>query len=268
VETPQPDSYFIRTGEHSFQPTRWTSGAWRETEQHFSPIGGLLVHAFDQHVATRGGADDGLVIARLTFDILGVVALEPMEVRVETVRPGRTVELLEATVTWRDRAVVRARAWRLAAVNTAGVAGGEGEPLPDPDTVERWAMDDVWPGDYIRSLDVRAIAAPQPGRGTAWIGTDIALVADEPVSPLARFVGLVDTANGIAVRRSPREWMYPNVDLSIHLHRQPRGRWVGLDTTVVFGPTGQGLTSTVLHDERGPVGRAEQSLTVRPMPVS
>ncbi|MGV9434069.1 thioesterase family protein, partial [Nocardia sp. NPDC003648] len=29
---------------------------------------------------------------------------------------------------------------------------------------------------------------------------------------------------------------------------------------------GQGLTSTVLHDVRGPVGVAQQILTVRPQP--
>jgi hypothetical protein len=40
---------------------------------------------------------------------------------------------------------------------------------------------------------------------------------------------------------------------------------VGLDTTVVFGPDGVGLTSTVLHDAHGPVGRSEQMLTVRPL---
>jgi hypothetical protein len=60
--------------------------------------------------------------------------------------------------------------------------------------------------------------------------------------------------------------MYPNVDLTVHLHRQPEGPWTGLDTTVTFGPTGQGLTSTVLHDLNGPVGHAQQILTVRPVP--
>ncbi|CAM5645040.1 hypothetical protein STENM36S_06164 [Streptomyces tendae] len=88
----------------------------------------------------------------------------------------------------------------------------------------------------------------------------------ENASPLASYVALVDTANGIAVRQSPREWMFPNVDLTLHLHRAPRGRWTGLDTTVVFGPTGQGVTSTVLHDLDGPVGHAQQLLTVRPQP--
>lgn len=61
------------------------------------------------------------------------------------------------------------------------------------------------------------------------------------------------------------DWTYPNLDLTTHLHRQPTGNWVGLDTTVTFGPAGHGLTSSVLHDATGPVGRAEQILTVRPM---
>jgi hypothetical protein len=127
-------------------------------------------------------------------------------------------------------------------------------------------MTSVWPGGYIASLDVRPLAPPAPGRTTAWISTRVGLVAGEPSSTLASYLALVDTANGIAVRQPPTAWMYPNVDLTVHLHRQPEGHWTGLDTTVTFGPTGQGLTSTVLHDLNGPVGHAQQILTVRPMP--
>lgn len=46
------------------------------------------------------------------------------------------------------------------------------------------------------------------------------------------------------------------------------GRWTGLDTTVVHGPTGLGITTTVLHDVHGPVGTANQLLTVRRQPES
>ena len=109
-------------------------------------------------------------------------------------------------------------------------------------------------------------ATLRPGRTTAWISTRLDLLAGEPVSDLARYLALVDTANGIAIRESPKEWLFPNLDLTIHLWRQPRGRWVGLDTTVVFGGHGHGLTSAMLHDLDGPVGRAEQILTVRPAP--
>ena len=143
--------------------------------------------------------------------------------------------------------------------------GGEGLALPAPQTLQPWPMTSLWPGDYIASLDVRLTTPPAPGRATAWVNTPLQLVEAEPSSDLARVIALVDTANGIAVRRSPREWMFPNVDLTIHLHRQPTGNWVGLDTTVIFGTGGHGLTSTVLHDVLGPVGQASQTLTVRPL---
>ncbi|GAA3773330.1 hypothetical protein GCM10022403_005560 [Streptomyces coacervatus] len=126
-------------------------------------------------------------------------------------------------------------------------------------------MSDVWPGGYIASVDVRPVAPPRPGRTAAWISTPLDLVAGVPVSPLASYLALVDTANGIAVLQPPTAWMFPNVDLTVHLHRQPRGDWTGLDTTVAFGPSGQGLTSTVLRDVDGPVGHAQQILTVRPL---
>ena len=83
---------------------------------------------------------------------------------------------------------------------------------------------------------------------------------------MARLLGLVDTANGVAVRQHPGEWMFPNVDLTVHLFRTPTHGWLGLDTEVTFGETGLGLTSTDLYDEHGPIGRAEQILTVRRLP--
>jgi hypothetical protein len=257
-------SYFERAGAGRFRPTAATGGAWAVDEQHISPMTGLIVHAVEQFTAARGA--DGLVVARVSMDILGVLKLEDFEIHVETVRPGRTIELLEAVVIARGRPAVRARVWRLAELDTAGVAGGGAAALPGPESVPRWPMSDAWPGEFITTLDVRPIGPVRPGRTTAWISTGLDLLAGEPVSDLASYLALVDTANGIAIRESPKEWLFPNLDLTIHLHRRPRGRWVGLDTSVVFGPRGHGLTTTTLHDQDGPVGRAEQILTVRPAP--
>ncbi len=63
------------------------------------------------------------------------------------------------------------------------------------------------------SLDVRAINGPNRGRTTAWITTPLQLADGEATTDLAHFALLVDTSNGIAVRRSPEEW-HPNVDLT------------------------------------------------------
>ncbi|MFE1300398.1 thioesterase family protein [Streptomyces sp. NPDC058733] len=256
-------SYYEPMDEHRYKPTTHAGGAWSTDEQHFSPLGGLVVHALDRHRAAAG--DDGLVLSRISYDILGRLALDECEIEVETVRPGRTIELLEAVVRIAGRPVVRARAWFLARLDTSAVAGGPDDRLTPPEALAPWRMSGLWPGGYIASLDVRPVSPPRPGRTTAWVSTPLDLVAGTRVSPLASYLALVDTANGIAVRQPPTEWMFPNVDLTVHLHRPPRGDWTGLDTTVTFGPSGQGLTSTVLHDVDGPVGHAQQILTVRPL---
>ncbi|MFE3443467.1 thioesterase family protein [Nocardia sp. NPDC059180] len=254
-------SYFRRIGEQRFVPTAHTGGAWRADEQHFSPLGGLIVHAIETARARDNRPD--LVMSRITFEILGQIGLEEFDIEVRTTRPGRTIELTEATVVIAGRPVISARAWLLAEQDTSAVTGGEPDRLPAPESLEPWRIGDLWPGGYIASIDVRTTAAPQPGRTTAWISTPIALLEGEPTSLLADYVALIDTANGIAVRQDPTKWMFPNVDLSIHLYRRPQGSWTGLDTTVVFGEHGQGLTTTVLHDVHGPVGQAQQILTVR-----
>ncbi|MFF1378908.1 thioesterase family protein [Streptomyces sp. NPDC058308] len=257
-------SYFEPIDDHRYKPTSHAGGAWATDEYHFSPVGGLLVHAIERHLDARPAT--GLVLSRISFDILGRLALDECEIRVETIRPGRTIELVEAVALIAGRPVVRARAWLLASCDTGAVAGGDPERLPAPEGLTPWDMGAVWPGGYIASLDVRPVTPPRPGRGTAWISTPLDLVAGRSAGPLASYIALVDTANGIAARQSPTAWMFPNVDLTVHLHRQPEGGWTGLDTTVTFGPTGQGITSTVLHDVTGPVGHAQQMLTVRPMP--
>ena len=43
----------------------------------------------------------------------------------------------------------------------------------------------------------------------------------------------------------------------------PAGEWVCLDAITIPEPTGVGLADTALRDERGPIGRALQTLLVR-----
>lgn len=254
-------SYFEPLGGNRFRPTPHVQGAWNAHEQHMAPVAGLLAHALDRH-----DPRPDLQPARISYDILGLIPLADGEVTARTLRPGRTIELVEATLVVGGRAVVRATGWRLSRQDTRAVEGGDPPPLPPPASLPAWTGTAVWDGGYIASLEVRRAPETEPGRGRVWVRSDVALLAGEAVSPDAEFLRLVDTANGIAARVSPREWMFPNVDLTVHLFRRPAGEWVGLDTTVTFGGEGLGLTSSWLHDERGPVGRVEQQLTVRRMP--
>lgn len=253
------DAYYRPLGDGRYAPTLHAQGAWREDEQHMAPVAGLLAHCIERHEPRPD-----MQLARITFEILGMIPARPVEVTCTTIRPGRTIELVEATMSCAGRAVVRATAWRLSTQETTEVEGGHQEPLPSPDEATPWEGMTLWGGGYIASMRFRAVGDGVPGRGRAWMRPTKQLVEGEPSSPTAAFIGVVDTANGIARRAHPSEWLFPNVDLTIHLFRAPTAGWAGFDTDVTFGPTGLGLTSTTLHDEQGPVGRAEQILTVRP----
>lgn len=253
-------AYFERIDASTVRPTLHTGGAWAEHEQHIAPAIGLLAHVVEVDRDAR--RDDGLPLARLSCDILGTVPLEPCTHEVRVLRPGRTVELVEATLSHGGRAVVVARAWLIATGDTTALEHSDLPRIPGPDEVEPWDAGSVWPGGFIASTEVRRRAAA-PGRGQVWVRTDVPLV-DEPHSRLAAAVGLLDIANGMNVLASPREVLFPNLDLTAHFFRTPGEGWLGLDTTVSFGPDGHGLTSSIVHDEQGPVGTLAQGLTVRP----
>ena len=76
---------------------------------------------------------------------------------VETIRPGRTIELVEATLVAGERPVVRARAWRIARGDTASVAGGLPEPLPPPDTFAPWDGRRLKKRDKYQAMAERAL---------------------------------------------------------------------------------------------------------------
>ncbi|MEO6021508.1 MAG: thioesterase family protein [Knoellia sp.] len=258
-------AYFERTGPHSFTATEHTGGAWALDEQHIAPALGLLAHVVetDRDERRSEGPNDALTISRLSFDILGTLPIEEVETSVIVRRPGRTIELVEATLSHGGRAAVILRAWLLQTRDTSAIAGTSRPRLPTPADTPAWTPSALWPGGFIKTAHLRRTQA-EPGRAHFWVRTDEPLVADEPVSALAAAVGLFDIANGMTVRENPSTVAFPNVDLTAHLVRPPRAGWLGFDTTVTFGDNGVGLTSSVLHDEHGPIGSLAQILTVRP----
>lgn len=257
-------AYFERQDDGSFAATDHVSGAWDVAEQHVGPALGLLVHLVEADRDARGRS--ALVVGRLSFDILGTMLVGQFTTSVAVVRPGRTIELVEATLTSSGRDTVRLRAWLLQACDSSGVAGTAHERLPPPEELPAWDPTSIWPGGFIASAQVRRVEL-EPGRARYWVRTDVPLLTDERVSRLAGAAGLVDIANGMTVRISPRALAFPNVDLTAHLFGEPRGDWLGFDTTVSFGSGGLGVTSSVLHDEHGPFGVLAQALTLRQMPT-
>lgn len=253
--------YFRRLSATAFEPTDHVAGAWRVDEQHIAPVLGLMAHLVEaEHAARR--PQSPLVLARAGYDILGVIPMERFEVAMRVVRPGRTIELVEATLSHDDRPAVALRAWMLQRTDTSSLAGVALPQMPPIDGLPAWSPGDVWPGGAVRSIDTHREHI-EPGRARTWLRPRVRLL-DEPVSARARMLGALDFANGVATRAAPEQALYPNVDLTASLFREPVGEWIGLDTAVSFGPDGIGLTQSVLSDQTGPVGSSSQTLTVRP----
>ncbi|QMV85797.1 thioesterase family protein [Corynebacterium hindlerae] len=257
------NSFFTRISGDTYAPTIHAEGAWSTEDYHFASLAGLMTHVIEQHRVQHDGGK--LELSRISFDILGRLPFQEVSIEVEVKRPGRTIELVEAVATIGDRPVIIARAWYLMPSDTADVAGVEYEALPAPEECPERPFSQDWGGGYIAQVVARQAVEKRAGRGATWLTSPNTLVDGDTPIAIAEFINRVDPANGINPRQSPKEWAFPNVDLTIHLFRQPAGEWTGLDTAVSWGAHGIGLTASTLHDIHGPVGRAEQSLTLRKM---
>ncbi len=243
-----------------YQSTPDTQGAWNDHEQHIAPVTGVICHEMEHY-----HPHDHMRIGRISIDILGVIPLGEITIATTTIRGGRTIELIESTVSANGRNYVIAKAWRMLTSDSSEVQGLEDDNITHPDTLPATHALSRWDGGFIGTLTTRAESSNQSETGLVWVTTGIDMVAEEQSSDFVKLMSMVDIANGIAPRIAPTDdsWIYPNLDLQIHMHRLPQGQWLGIESIQQIGEDGIGLTSAILHDIQGVFGRSEQILTVR-----
>ncbi len=256
---------FERDGDR-YVPTPLTRGPWDPRAMHGGAPSALFTHVCEQH--DPGSAD---FVARVTVELFRPVPLQPLTMRVRTIRPGRKVQWLEAALLDADeREMTRATVLRLrsADVETTGSVGIVAEPAPSRDTGR--APERIFgPGDvgYWTANDVEIVDGnwTEPGPGAAWFRLRCPVVAGEPLSPASRATAVADFGSGVG---NPLRFTHAsaiNADVTVALHRHPAGEWVCLESGAWANPHGVGMAETRLHDERGPIGRAVQTLLVEPI---
>lgn len=248
----------------AFVPTGLTRGPWHRDFQHAGPPAALLARAVER----AGGVTPGHP-GHLAYDILRPVPLKPHRIKLKTLRPGRNVEQLEATLLDAESgdALMRLSAWRLRAEELELPDGlGTPDPPPPPPGAAGIALPKFWtePVAYHAALEWSFIHGEfdVPGPAACWTRLNQPLVGDEEPAPLERLLVMADAASGISHVLDWQQWMFINVDLGIHLERPPEGEWMAMDATTRLGPSGAGLCTSVLSDERGRVGVSTQSLRV------
>jgi hypothetical protein len=250
-----------------FTPTDHTRGPWDPDGCHAGPPTGLLVRAMERALPS-------VRLARITVDLAKPIPMAGFRIDADVTRSGRTVGATRAAIIDSDDVVrVTAIGLHIASQDSPLFDG----PLDNADFVAprlRESEAGLFPipapmrhglpgfsGSAVR-MRYPAGQTPDPGPTTAWMNTDPLLPGEVP-SPFQRICPLADCGNAFSRHFDPDDVKFVNPDLTIALHRDPVGDWLGSRTVSQWQPSGIGLASATLFDDDGTVGMALQTMILR-----
>jgi hypothetical protein len=212
----------------------------------------------------------GQPLRRLAVELGRPVPMAGFTITTEVVRAGRATATTAMTLRDLDGAV-RATARGLHIAARSVLEATLGDTFPTPRLADSPVGAFPFPTrlhplrGFRDSNEVRYPPGQHAGIGptTLWMRT-VALLPDETMSPFQRICPLADCGNAFSRQLEPTEVSFVNADLTIALHREPVGEWMGMSSTSVWQPDGVGLSDSVLFDERGSVGSAMQTLVLSP----
>ncbi len=252
------DAIFERRGD-AFWATELACGPWDPNAQHGGAPAALLGGELE-----KLEPQPHMRIVRITYELLKPAPLGELHVSTAIVRPGKRVQLLEATLSAPDGTeLVRARAVRVARAPL-----GAGTPVEETPAGPETVATAIPPWDP-RSLPGGAVelryVEGQPnqlGPRTVWFRLKVPVIAGEDPTPLQRLLVPADFPNGISNELDWHEWRFINPDLTVYIEREPRSEWVALQahTRIIEGETA--LAQAVLFDTEGRIGRSLQSLYI------
>lgn len=242
----------------TFDGTHWVPGPLAKGPfpgLHGGVVGGLLAAEMEKTSIENGGGT-GL---QMSLSLLRPTPMVPVLVSVRVLRQGRRSLQLSAELIADGK---------ICAVASAQFLTPEILPFLDEQPVDRVpvagesfdvgrTMDQPWFAD--------ACEMRREEGGRVWLRHLNPVV--ECMGPLGRVLSLADWATGL----SRPDWadaenvIFPNPEITIHLHRPPAGGWIGVESKPFWNATGLGITASDLYDEAGFIGRATQPVVLAVM---
>jgi hypothetical protein len=255
-------SIFEPAGQDLYVPTEAALGPWTDQAMHGGPPTMLMAREIERF---RSGQE--MFVARLTVELLRPAGRVPLAARCRLVRPGRKVQLIEASLWSGEREVARTTALLIRRATVDVPQSREPPPHALAEPEGGWTPPyRSGPAYHLLGVEIRA---PSPADGAlapgwAWIRLKLPVVPGEEPSGLVRACAAADFPNGISYVVDPGKVTYINPDLTLYLHRLPIGEWVMVDARTWLEPHGAGVAEGALYDSEGRVGRSIQGLLLEP----
>lgn len=256
--TGEARTFFRIESDGSFLPTEFARGPWAADACHAGPPTGLLARCLEQDVPDK-------LLSRLTVNLFRPVPMAGFRIDVEVLRQGR----VSATA----RARLFSKPGKLAVEATGLFVQARSLEAPRrPHPVATPCFEDSREGPFpvtpvghqlpgfINAVSMRSPAEMVPGGPNTFWMKALPLLPDESPSPFQRICPLADCGNALSRLAEMNRVSCVNADLTIYLHRQPEGEWLGSRSVSHWSRSGIGLSDAELFDAKGPVGRANQTM--------
>jgi hypothetical protein len=244
------EPFFTIEGTH-YVPTPAARGPWNPNSLHGRVIAGLLGAEIE-----RLHGDPAFIPARLTVDMYRLPDLSPVEVTTRVVRAGNRIRVIDAEFISGGVSAGRATCQLLKrtenptgnvwAPPTWDVPGPQDIAPPDPSTRPMggmWAMRRI-AGDF-----------GTVGQKRVWMSEVRELVAGRALTPFVRVAVSADFASP-AAHAGDNGLEFINSDVTVYLHREPVGAWIGYEVVNHGATDGVAIGECFLYDEQGPIGSA------------
>ena len=246
---------FERRGAR-YLATEASAGPWGDGLLGGAMVAALLAHASEEEAARLPGPAGSAPLrpARLTVDLVRPAPRGPLAPAASVARAGRRLAAIDAGLSAGGRLLARARSvWLRPSAEPPGrVAAPPERPLPGPGAFDAdppragRAGPDPWERRTVRP---RGGALP----AAVWIRLASPLAPGLPASPFVRAAAAADFANPQG-NEGEAGLEFVNADLSLTLHRLPRGEWMLAEAVARSSERGLAVASCSLADTSGRFG--------------
>ncbi len=251
---PAPTSFFVPE-DGRYVPTELTRGPWDPGSLHGRVLTGLIAHQVE-----ADHADPDFQPTRLTVDLFRLAPREPVTVTTRLVRGGNRIRVVDVsmcdsagTEVARGSCVLLRRAEQ----PSAHVWSPADWEVPPPEDLEpRQSPTSRLPAIW----EMRPIEGEfgKAGRKRMWTRERYPLVEGIETSPFVRAAQVADYTNPFA-NSGDEGLQFVNADVTMYLHRFPRGEWIGIDVLSHHSTEGIAIAECALYDLEGLVGKSSVS---------